>query len=289
MVSPPRPTPAPKNVKWPTHLAVCGDLVLGVAETSDCVHEVDTVLYSEDGLDHSGTLNIWSREPVQQGLYVSTSVAMATHPLRFSVGDTYQLRLVPEAIDGTNADMPSLPQGCTSVIGTAAITWVADDRKTCKVEGFTYLNKTHSWQRFQVFLFFEDTGRWTSWTFSTPGTLISFEGIMMHKDKDDVFKVAVRRVAAVTTAPQQLLQALDVPTGTATSQADRVRQARAAGRQQALQVQQAAKDGASSPTETPQITTPVKDSAQRPSDTAEDEDGPVTPAPRKQRRLNPVP
>ncbi|KAK0524695.1 hypothetical protein OC834_003965 [Tilletia horrida] len=287
MVSPARPPASSKNVKWPSHLAVCGDLILGAAETTDCVHEVDTALYSNDGVDHSGSLNIWSREPVAQGLYLSTSVAIATHPLRLSVGDTYQIRLVPEAIDGTNTDMPALPPGMTSMIGTGAITWVAEDRKSCKVEGFTYLNKTHGWQRFQLNLFFEDTGRWTQWTFSATGSLIDFEGVVMHKDKNDVFHVAVRRVALITTAPQQLLQALDVPTAATTSQAERVRQARAAGREQA-RVQQAAKDDASLPQETAQVTLPVKDSAQPPKEAGDDEDGPVTPTPRKQRRLNPA-
>ncbi|KAK0524489.1 hypothetical protein OC834_005520 [Tilletia horrida] len=268
-----RTAAASKSNKWPTNLSICADLILGSSQSEDCVHEVDASFGSSSGAEHSGKLNIWSRDPVGQGLYLVTNLAISTNPLRFSVTDAYNLRFIPEAIDGTDPDMPSLPPGPTSAKGTAIVISVSEDRKSCVVMGFTYLNKTHQWQRFKMRLVFEVSIRWEPWTCPNVGTLVDFEALITGTDDDDVFEAVIRRLSSIDSNTKSLQQALQM-TGTGNNRAALVRQARAAARdvvQPSIPASSHDDDNSSAPAD----------------DKAEDIDiGPSTPTTRK-RRLNP--
>ncbi|KAK0526383.1 hypothetical protein OC835_005305 [Tilletia horrida] len=260
-------------------MSICADLILGLSQTEDSVHEVDASFGSSDGTEHSGKLNMWSRDTVGQGLYLATNVAVATHPLRLSVSDTYNLRFVPETMDGTDPDMPCLPPGPTCTKGTAIVTFVSEDRKTCVVMGFTYLNKTHQWQKFKIRLVFEATIRWEPWTCPPVGTMVDFEALITGMDAEQTFEAVIRRLSSIEANTKSLQQALQM-SSPSVNRAALLRQARAAG---------AAARGARQSSPSPSAPT---GSNGVPSALIEEEDdtanaGPSTPPARKNRRLNP--
>ncbi|KAK0518236.1 hypothetical protein OC842_007852 [Tilletia horrida] len=271
MTATPRTVPTFRSAKWPTHLGICGDLILGAAQSQDCVHEIDTSFSSMGGEEHYGKLNIWSREVLEQGLFLATNIAMATNPLRFSVSDAYNIRFVPEAIDGSDPDVASLPPALTSANGIAVVVWVSEDRKACVVMGFTWMNKTHMWLQFKMRLTFEATIRWEPWTCPPVGTLVNFEAVITGVDEEETFTANIRRLTSIdanTKALQQALQGVSTPSA---NRAARLRQARAAARD-------------TTPTPSPPSAAKAGGDAQ---DKVEDgEAGPSTPSPRKHRRLN---
>ncbi|KAK0518660.1 hypothetical protein OC834_005622 [Tilletia horrida] len=275
-----RPPASGRSNKWPTNLSICADLILGMSQSEDSVHEVDASFGSSDGSEHNGKLNIWSRDPVGQGLYLAVNVAIATHPLRLSVSDAYNLRFVPEAIDGTDPDMPCLPPGPTCAKGTAIVISVSEDRKSCVVMGFTYLNKTHQWQKFKIRLVFEATIRWEPWTCSPVGTLVDFEALITSMDDEHTFEAVIRRLSSIEANTKSLQQALQM-SSPAVNRAALVRQARAAG---------AAARGLRQPSPSPSPSTASGTSGAASAlvdDTVQTGDaGPSTPPARKHRRLN---
>ncbi|KAK0557782.1 hypothetical protein OC844_005496 [Tilletia horrida] len=282
MTTPARTSPPAKSNKWPTNLSVCADLILGLAVSNDCVHEIDASFGSSSGAEHSGKLNIWSRDPVPQGLYLATNVAVSTNPLRFSVTDAYNLRFVPEAIDGTDPDIPCLPPGLTSTKGTAIVVSVSADRKSCLVMGFTYLNKTHGWQKFKMRLTFEVSTRWEPWTCPPVGTLVDFEALITGVDDEDTFDAVIRRLSSIETNTRSLQQALQMSTPTA-NRAALVRQARAAARDV---VQTSPSSSSAGHGTNPYASVDDKPADSTEEKTEESDAGPSTPSPRKHRRLN---
>ncbi|KAK0528460.1 hypothetical protein OC834_004045 [Tilletia horrida] len=277
MTSTSRTSPPSKTTKWPTNLSICADLILGLAVSDDCVHEIDASFGSSSGTEHSGKLNIWSRDLVTQGLYLATNLAISTNPLRFSVTDPYNLRFVPEAIDGTDPDMPCLPPGPSSAKGIGLVVWTSDDRKSCLVMGFTYLNKTHAWQKYKIRLTFEVSVRWEPWTCAPVGTLVDFEALITGVDDEETLEAVIRRLSAIEANTKSLQQALQISTPT-TNRAALVRQARAAARTQTSPSTQAPSSPTSGNSDNCSPYTNDKDE--------ECEPGPSTPSPRKQRRLN---
>ncbi|KAE8246729.1 hypothetical protein A4X13_0g5651 [Tilletia indica] len=61
MASPPTPGTSSKTVKWTTHLALTGDVILGTADTKNSVHNINTTMDDEEGQVHEVSINC--REP----------------------------------------------------------------------------------------------------------------------------------------------------------------------------------------------------------------------------------
>ncbi|CAD6904281.1 unnamed protein product [Tilletia laevis] len=148
-----------KTGKWPTHLAITGDLVLGLAQSDNYVHNIEATVYDIDDCPHPATLNIWARDVPEQGAYLVTSVPVATSPTIMAISDAITLRRVPEEIDGGNLTGPSLDAVPPMFTGIGVIRSVEADRKSGTVVGLTYLNKAMGWKEWRVNLMFEGSIR----------------------------------------------------------------------------------------------------------------------------------
>ncbi|KAE8250835.1 hypothetical protein A4X13_0g4336 [Tilletia indica] len=219
---------AGKNSKWPTHLNLSGELILGKSASKDNVNEVSTTMYSHDGQEHAASLNVWGRDPPEQGTYLLTNIPFATTPLRLGVGDAAEMRLVPDEFDGIESDLPSLPPTFIFLSGIGVIGAVDADRKGCTVSGFTYLNKKHGWQKYALRLEFEDTARWAAWTVPGSRSLVTFDAIMVEHGYDGFYKCYIRRITSIHDADRGLLLALNIGSPGGGDRAERLRQARAA-------------------------------------------------------------
>ncbi|KAE8218021.1 hypothetical protein CF319_g8019 [Tilletia indica] len=230
-MAPTTPTqPIIKNAKWATHLNLSAELVLGKAASKDNVNEVSSTMYTNDIEEHAVTLNVWARDPPEQGSYLLTNIPFATNPMRLGVGDATEMRRIPEEMDGTDPDQPTLPPSFIFLTGIGVIGAVDATRKGCTVAGFTYLNKKHGWQKFTLRLEFEETTRWAAWTVPASRTLVSFDCIVADRGSDDILKCYIRRITAIDDANRALLLALNVGSPGGGDRAERIRQARAANR-----------------------------------------------------------
>ncbi|KAE8218054.1 hypothetical protein CF319_g7993 [Tilletia indica] len=230
-MAPTTPTqPIIKNAKWATHLNLSAELVLGKAASKDNVNEVSSTMYTNDIEEHPVTLNVWARDPPDQGSYLLTNIPFSTNPMRLGVGDAAEMRRVPEEMDGTDPDQPTLPASFIFLSGLGVVGAVDANRKGCAVSGFTYLNKKHGWQKFTLRLEFEETTRWAAWTVPASRTLVSFDCVVADRGSDDVLKCHIRRITAIDDANRALLLALNVGSPGGGDRAERIRQARAANR-----------------------------------------------------------
>ncbi|KAK0522715.1 hypothetical protein OC834_006171 [Tilletia horrida] len=228
------PPPTVSKTKYPTNLNVSGDFVLGESQTDGSVHEVASTFYSNDGAEHSVDINIWSRELIDEGCYIITDVPMSTDPLHIGIGDRINMRRMLDEFDGTDPDQPCLPPSAIFFSGVGVTTWVANDRKSCLVTGFTYISKKHGWQKYILRLVFEDTPKWAAWFVPGGRNLVNFDCILAAQDSDGVFKCWIRRIASIEAASSTLLSALDTGNTSADKRAERIRQNRAAARRPAL-------------------------------------------------------
>ncbi|KAE8227714.1 hypothetical protein CF326_g7381 [Tilletia indica] len=217
-----------KNSKWPTHLNLSAELILGTSASKDNVNEVSSTMYTHDGQEHAVSLNVWARDPPEQGTYLLTNIPFATTPLRLGVGDVAEMRSVPDEFDGIENDLPSLPPTFVFLSGIGVIGAVDADRKGCTVAGFTYLNKKHGWQKYSLRLEFEDTARWQAWTVPGSRSLVTFDAIMVGHGDDGMYKFHIRRITSIHDAERGLLQALNIGSPGGGDRAERLRQARAA-------------------------------------------------------------
>ncbi|KAE8218730.1 hypothetical protein CF319_g7447 [Tilletia indica] len=95
---------ASRLIKWPTHLAITVDVIFVNAESIDNVHEVDSTIYDSEGTAAEAKTHVRSRMPPREGAYIVTQAPPATSPLRFNINDPENMRLFPEAFDGTEPD-----------------------------------------------------------------------------------------------------------------------------------------------------------------------------------------
>ncbi|KAE8250386.1 hypothetical protein A4X13_0g4769 [Tilletia indica] len=229
-MAPSSPTQAPKNAKWPTHLSLSAELILGESVSKDNVNEVSTSMYTHDGREQSLTLNVWGRDAPEQGTYLVTNVPFATHPLRLGVGDSAEMRLVPDEFDGIEPGSATLPPTFVFLAGIGVIVESDANRKGCSVSGFTYLNKKHGWQKWSLRLEFEDTARWAAWTVPGVRTLVTFDAVLVKQDFDGQYQCYIRRITSLSDADRSLLTALNVGSPGGGDRAERLRQAREAKR-----------------------------------------------------------
>ncbi|KAK0522548.1 hypothetical protein OC842_006430 [Tilletia horrida] len=219
-----------KTAKLPTHLAVTADAVLGPATSVSYVHDVEATLYDVDESPYAGSLNIWSRETPAQGLYLLSNVPCATNPLRIAVSDPITARLVPPTIDGsatmsdTLASMPALFSGNGVMFSTS------EDKKTGKVIGMVYINRTVGWVPFAILLSFEDSPKWVSWFLPPANTLVTFDAILWRIAEDGTPECLVRRITAIDKASNTVLEALNMHQPKTGDRATKLKELRAAAK-----------------------------------------------------------
>ncbi|KAK0553247.1 hypothetical protein OC844_006333 [Tilletia horrida] len=231
-------------IKFSTHLCITTDLVMGEAKTDNCVHEIEATIFDEHDEAISGWLNMWAREAPEEGLYQAVNVPMSTHPIRLSVADTDGLRKLPDGLDDAEHSGGSLPVILAYLTSMAVVEWIDADKKVCILTGFTYLNRTHGWQKFRYRAYFEDVMRYKHWTVPTPRSLVHAECVFRRIGEDGLIEAAIRRIAVVEKAPQQLLQALDIGQPKSGDRAARVRDIKA----QRATAKRTKAEGASEPT-----------------------------------------
>ncbi|KAE8221960.1 hypothetical protein CF319_g4763 [Tilletia indica] len=235
MATPTTPGSSSKTMKWATHLALTGDVILGTADSKDAVHDINSTMDDEDGEMHQLSLNCWSREVPLQGLYLLYKVPFATNPNRLGVSYPAQMRRVPDEFEGMLSAAAALPASPVMLSGCAPVVWIDATRKTAIVQGFTYLNKTHQWQQFKIRIMFEDNSRWAAWLIPGARTLVDFDCVIVRMGADDIYDAYIRRIMTLGPAPPALLQALEITSPGNDDRAERLRQARAANRLSAQQ------------------------------------------------------
>ncbi|KAE8225181.1 hypothetical protein CF319_g2026 [Tilletia indica] len=218
---------ASRIVKWPTHLSITTDLILGKARSVDNSHTVDSTLFDANETAADVTTLMWARVPPKEGAYLIVQAPMATKPIRFNVNDVENIRLIPEAFDGTNPENDHLPAAVPFLTGTGVVKKVSPDRRKCTLGGLVFLNKTMGYVEWEADASFDDTIKWLAWLFPPSGMLVSFDAILNSVSPDGGISVAIRRITTIQTAPQNLLTALSIGQGGSTDRAARIRQARA--------------------------------------------------------------
>ncbi|KAK0523056.1 hypothetical protein OC834_006042 [Tilletia horrida] len=221
--NPPSPSKS-RSARWPTHLAICADFILGTSKTDGCNHEVQCSLYDGNGREHRATLSVWSRDVPWQGLYILVCQAFATHPNRIAIGDVSEMRLVPAQFDGLDRSKPSLPRTQSLFTGIAVLDSVDEDRRSGLALGFTHLDKAKQWQRFTIRIEFEPTSRWNGWLLPSERSLISFDAVFAEFGYADTFKCWIRRISYIDPASPALLRALGIAIPGGGDRADRLRQ-----------------------------------------------------------------
>ncbi|KAE8228436.1 hypothetical protein CF326_g6629 [Tilletia indica] len=100
MASPPTPGTSSKTVKWTTHLALTGDVILGTADTKTrCITSTPQWTTRKDKCTKSQS-TAGSREVPLQVLYLIYRVPFATNPNRLGVAYPAQMRRVPDEFEG---------------------------------------------------------------------------------------------------------------------------------------------------------------------------------------------
>ncbi|KAE8217044.1 hypothetical protein CF319_g8775 [Tilletia indica] len=119
-------------VKWPTHLAISGDVILGKSCSVDNSHAVDSTLFDASEVAADITTHMWARVPPKEGADLIVQAPMATKPIRFNVNDVENMRLIPEGFDGTNPDNDHLPPAVPFLTGTGVVKKVSPDRESAR-------------------------------------------------------------------------------------------------------------------------------------------------------------
>ncbi|KAE8185785.1 hypothetical protein CF336_g7265 [Tilletia laevis] len=294
MTSPNNPTPA-RNVKWVTHLALSADVILGDADSANCVHDVRGTMDDSEGQIHNIRLNCWSRDVPEQGVYIFANVPFATNPHKLGVADPATMRLVPAELDGeysatmigelqTDRDVHpgsedganGLPAAPILLTGVAVVDAVAADRKSALFKGFTYLNKTDQYQQFCFRGAFPDTPKYASWFVVGGRNLVNFDCTVTREGGHHILETSLIRVTLLGPAPQPLLQALKITTPGTDDRAKRIRDAREAARAAQAEKPKDVVDTPTTPKNTVVLITPADPKALIPSATIA---RPVSPTP----------
>ncbi|KAE8218684.1 hypothetical protein CF319_g7485 [Tilletia indica] len=217
---------AARNTKFSTHLALTTDIVLGLPNSKEYVHEIDSTIFDLRKGQVDVTTVVWARTPPEQGIYIVNQFSLSTaDKLLLVANDANCMRRLPEDYEGQG---PLLPNVLAYLNGHGCIMSVDEDRKGAIVGGFVYQGKAYGWKEYKVHLHFGEGMRFSTWTMPPPRTLVSFEGIWEGVAEDDgLIKASVCRIATIDTAPQALLLALGIGTSAATNKAAHLRQLRA--------------------------------------------------------------
>ncbi|KAE8218025.1 hypothetical protein CF319_g8015 [Tilletia indica] len=218
---------ASRLVKWPTHLAITVDVILGNAESVDNVHKVDSTIYDSEDTAAEAKTHLWSRIPPKEGAYIVTQAPLATSPLRFNINDPENMRLIPEAFDGTNPENEHLPPTIPFISGIGVIKTVQPDRKRGLFGGFVFLNKGLGWVEWEADARFDDSVKFAAWMLPPPRTLVSFDALLAKVSPQGDIQIILRRVTSLDSAPQGLLSALAIGTAGSSDRAARIREVRA--------------------------------------------------------------
>ncbi|KAK0524127.1 hypothetical protein OC834_005650 [Tilletia horrida] len=205
--APALPNPA-KTAKFPTHLAISGDALLGSAQSANCVHDIEATIYDHDENAYSGTLNMWARDQPAEGLYILNNVPCATGPFRLAVTDSNTVRLVPEEVDGSSASGICLPPGPVYFTGVAVLDGVDADRKGGTLTGWTYMGKKLGWVPWTFRAVFENAIKWNSWYLPPLNTLVAFEVLLHRIGEDGTIETLIRRMSAIEGTGAALMQSV---------------------------------------------------------------------------------
>ncbi|KAK0521432.1 hypothetical protein OC834_006668 [Tilletia horrida] len=216
---PPPPPPSYKSSKWPTHATISADIILGDAESDNFVHDVEATFYDDDDTAHNGNLNVWSREVPSPGIYLVNNAPFSTEDgIQISINDGATYRRIPEGYDGLDGDGATLPVVRPLICGIGVVVWVSEDRKSCLIAGWTYINKKALWKKYLLSARFEAGVRWDPWYVAGLRFKVYFECVLTGRREDGMIDTYIRRMTQLEAAPQALLTSLDIGT---TKQTDR--------------------------------------------------------------------
>ncbi|KAK0527680.1 hypothetical protein OC842_004786 [Tilletia horrida] len=206
-----------KTTKWCTFLALCADAILTYKTSRGHLHTFGADVFDSTGRPFELDINQWARTKPEDGLYMLTNVPFATSlpPTRriAEIDEPNSSRAVPSEIDGTDPDMPSIRQTDASYNGIGVTFWRSMDKKSCKIKGYTYINRDLGWVPWETFLSFPPTTRYENWTCHDVGSLVAFDAIIGEQENDQPLKGVIRRLAYIADAPRNLQHALGVGGG----------------------------------------------------------------------------
>ncbi|KAK0519793.1 hypothetical protein OC835_007412 [Tilletia horrida] len=217
-----------KTPKFPTHLAMTGDVLLGSVTTDNCVHDIEATVYDSDENPHPGSLNIWARDQPAEGLYLLCNVPCATEPLRIAVSEPTTMRLVPEEVDGSSASGICLPPGPIFFTGVGLTESVDADRKGGMLVGWTYMGKKVGWIRYRIRAFFENTTKWIPWYMSQQNSLVAFDLLFYRINENDIVECLIRRLTVLDGNHSNLLQSVGATSTKAHSRGEKLKEIKAA-------------------------------------------------------------
>ncbi|KAE8179759.1 hypothetical protein CF336_g9528 [Tilletia laevis] len=138
--------PTSRNTKWPIHLSLTTDIVLGLANSKEYAHEVDSTVYDIREGEVDLKLSVWGRVPSTPGTYMINQCGLSTEPeLKAVANEANCLRMIPEEVDGSLDGNPLLPNMLAYLNGIACIKALNDDKKGAILGGLTYQGKQHGW------------------------------------------------------------------------------------------------------------------------------------------------
>ncbi|KAK0524423.1 hypothetical protein OC834_005543 [Tilletia horrida] len=198
-----------KTSKFPTHLAMSGDALLGSAQSASCVHDIETTIYDHDENPHSGTLNVWARDQPAEGLYILNNVPCCTGPFRLAVTESNTMRLVPEEVDGIVASVDT-------------------DRKGGELKGWTYMGKRSGWVPWLFRAFFENGVKWNPWYMPNLHAIVSFDVLLHQVREDGIMEVLIRRISVIEGTGATLLQSVGAAPAKASARGAMLKELKAA-------------------------------------------------------------
>ncbi|KAK0526947.1 hypothetical protein OC835_005124 [Tilletia horrida] len=222
-------SPSSKTVKWPTHLAITADIVVGLSKTNNNNHIVDTMIYDNKNNGHVSALHLWSRSAPEEGAYVLNNAPMATNPIRMHVPDMDIMRHVHEDFDGSDPSKPTLPEYAPIITGTSIVTSVDAEKKNAVFSGFTYMGKDLNYVRYDAHMELEAGPRYQYWFLPDQGTIVSFDAVLDRVEEDGKIYCYIRRIGVIGQAPSALINALGITQVNVTSKSARLRELKANG------------------------------------------------------------
>ncbi|KAE8219243.1 hypothetical protein CF319_g7029 [Tilletia indica] len=218
-----------RPVKTPTHLTITTDSVYGDSIINNGLHESDACIYDSKDRSHSATISQFGLTAPEEGAYIITQQPVSTHPLYIHVKKPSSVRLIPEEVDGSNADNACLPSAAACLGGCGVLIDVDPGRKYGYVVGRTSLGAHLGLRTFKVKVIFEDNIRWALWILPPPRSLVSFDGILGGISEEDTPEINLRRITSIAPASSDLLQSLGIGEEASGGRAARIRELRAAG------------------------------------------------------------
>ncbi|KAK0522979.1 hypothetical protein OC842_006301 [Tilletia horrida] len=201
-----------RSTKFPTTLAISGDMVFGPSTVRDNVLEIaGHILNAKTSI--KALLSMWGRNPITEGLYLLTQCAMATHPLRINISEQMCARLVPEDFDGSIPENASLIPVLAYLSGIGVLKQVDPTKKSGIITGFVFLGRNVGWVEWSLHVSFEDNPRWNHWLLPSPRSLVSFDAVIDRVDEEGNVHCSLRRIFVIDAASQALLTALKIDGG----------------------------------------------------------------------------